>query len=649
MKHNIKRYISGLLPKQLKVDIKRRLLFSKELGSIAPFSPFMTRDEKEVFQNCIKILFAGDLILIEDQVKDAFDGNEYNFTPVFTHTKEYISQADLSIGVFEGPCAGKEAGYSTGNIRDGIPHTINFPDSFAIAVKEAGFGLVTTAGNHILQKGEMGLFRTLDVLDRAGLDHCGTYRNQAERDSVKMLDIKGIKCALLSYTLVEYLCRKGYTNQKQYAEEYFLEGEGAVLTSVLVSPKSRNFDKAKELVLADFQKAKKESPDLIIVLPHMGTAFSHELDSYQAAWNKIFADAGADIVFGDHVHVVQPIEFVGSTLIVNCPGHFVDNYIEQNCDASSMVEAYINPKTKRIEGAAVIPMWVRSPIKGQYQPIPLYDILTRASPIAEQVSKFELEHVNKVHSIVTKVMLGQDIKPDMTEPRYYITKNGFIRNRVKPLEISVEYKETELWRMIESSDTVCFIGDNITAGTKNGGYGWHEPIMENFPDKKVNVAARDGQTVLTLLGALSEKQNILADMYIIAIGMNDIRYRRRKICAMTAEQYIAEISKIVEKTGRQAGARRMVFINPWLVLPSDPFYKLLPAEDRSGLHEKYGNALRHYCHENNFIYIDPNPYIRNILSLWSRSKYMLDYMHPNKSQGIYLYSKAVLMSGMEKR
>ena len=55
---------------------------------------------------------------------------------------------------------------------------LNFPDEFASAVKKSGIDLVSTANNHLLDKGKEGALRTLDVLDNVGLEHTGSYRNQ---------------------------------------------------------------------------------------------------------------------------------------------------------------------------------------------------------------------------------------------------------------------------------------------------------------------------------------------------------------------------------------------------------------------------------------------------------------------------------------
>ena len=71
----------------------------------------------------------------------------------------------------------------------------------AYDLKEAGFDLLSTANNHTKDKGYDGIFRTLDVLDEAGLAHVGTYRSQEERDAnsgIVVADVGGISVAFLS-------------------------------------------------------------------------------------------------------------------------------------------------------------------------------------------------------------------------------------------------------------------------------------------------------------------------------------------------------------------------------------------------------------------------------------------------------------------
>ena len=45
---------------------------------------------------------------------------------------------------------------------------------------------------------------------------------------------------------------------------------------------------------------------------------------------------------------------------------------------------------------------------------------------------------------------------------------------------------------------------------------------------------------------------------------------------------------------------------------------------------------------NNIYYIDPNPYIKEVIKYNGEDEYILDGVHPNNKIGIKLYSFAVL-------
>ena len=64
--------------------------------------PVMTLSQQKRIHNAFRILFCGDLILLEDQVKRARHGQDYSFDDMFEYTRKYIQPADLAIGVFEG-------------------------------------------------------------------------------------------------------------------------------------------------------------------------------------------------------------------------------------------------------------------------------------------------------------------------------------------------------------------------------------------------------------------------------------------------------------------------------------------------------------------------------------------------------------------
>lgn len=612
------------------------------MASVPAVYPVMSDRQASDIKSAVSIAFVGDLILLQDQVRNGRVGqsDEYDFSPVFAYAKQYLSEADLAVGVFEGPAAGAQSGYSTGNYDDGLPLALNFPDSFAYAVKEAGIDFVTTANNHLLDKGIEGAMRTLDVLDQAGLGHTGSYRNAQEKSAVQILDAQGLKIGVLSYTYAV----NGYETDSNVLEN-------PDITSLLVDPDDPSFEEIKQGVLDDFARVSAGSPDVIVVLPHMGTQFSHLTDNYQDVWNDVFIEAGADLVLGDHSHAVQPIEYRtaaagdGSSrqaLIVNCTGNFANSYTAEDGDATAIAEVYLDPSSGDVLCAAVIPMYTQSPVDGNYRALPIYDILTDKD-LQGQISTYEFKRVAAVQSIVTSAMLGTDISIDEARERYYLFPSGYVREPVGAMTVTPAMTRTGLYKLFKESDSVCFVGDSLTAGSENGGYGWYEPLMANFPDAAVTREAWPGAATVTLLDRAPAIAVHGADTYVIAVGTNDVRYRDPDICAMDEAAYIANLSSLAGQIKDVSPDANLVFICPWPALDNDPF-TAIPMNERDALLASYGLALKSYCEDNGFMYIDPTPAIRSVLSVEVTADYLIDHIHPNAGRGIDLFSRAVLGS-----
>ncbi|NLN65144.1 MAG: acyltransferase family protein [Clostridiaceae bacterium] len=602
----------------------------------------ITSEQEAALKDAVTIAFVGDLILLQDQVRNAYQDStgEYDFTPMFAYTKDYLTEADLAIGIFEGPMAGEEVGYSTSNFGDGIPLYLNYPDAFAYAVKESGIDLVSTANNHLLDKGEEGAMRTLDVLDQVGLMHVGSWRNSSEKASVPVIEVRGIRIAFFAYTY----------GSNYYKGEYFLR-ENPSLTSILADPSDEYFEEVKMMVLNDFQRIREmeNPPDKIVVIPHMGTQFSHETDLYQDTWNNIFVEAGADIILGDHAHAVQPIEFRRATdkagkekltVIVNCPGNFANSYTEKNGDATAIVEIFLDPIDKKIICAGVVPMYTQCPINGNYRALPIYSIVND-HVLQGEISRYEFERVEQVVNTVTSVMLGTPLTIDQIQERHYLFPEGYVRQEVCPIKITEDMRNTVLFGLLSEAKSVCFVGDSLTEGTKNGGYGWYEPLVAAFPDLIVYKQAWGGGTTRTLIDNTKTILANNAQLYVIAIGTNDIRYRDEQICAMDKESYIKNIDTLIGKILDGNPEAKFVFISPWLAQANDPYTRVSIEERDEMLHE-YGEALRSYCIMNGHLYINPNPSLKALLTKYQPSDYLLDHIHPNAGKGIALYSEKVL-------
>ena len=416
------------------------------LPTTTPTPPrVMSVEAKTKIDRSFKIIFAGDLILLEDQVKRAFDGQAYDFAPLFEHTRRYIQAADFSIGVFEGPMGGTARPYSQSNFDDGKFLYLNFPDEFADAVKGAGFDLVTTANNHLLDMDLDGAARTIAILDQKNLPHIGSYVSAEDKAAhrVKVIERGGLKMALLAYTYgVNY-----------HDTDAMINGDSAFVSSFLVDEGDPNYERVLKEVRADFEEAKSYEPDLIVVMPHWGTQFDPKPDRFQRAWQKNFLELGADLILGDHAHCVQPIEMKEvdgrMTCTVFCPGNYANIYREHDGDAGALVEIYVDREDKKIWGGAIIPTWTESPIAGNYRALPINEIINDRA-LGREISTRDLERVDEVYKHVTKIMLGTEMNLTMAREKIYFDADGVLRSTTPTLELTDGMRRGEFYSAIAS-------------------------------------------------------------------------------------------------------------------------------------------------------------------------------------------------------
>jgi len=598
--------------------------------------PVITDEQETAFDNAFRLVFAGDLILLEDQVKRGYDGENYDFSDVFEYAEPYISSADLAIGVFEGPLAGEDAGYSSSNYDDGKELALNYPDEFATAVKNAGFDLVTTANNHFLDKGTDGALRTLDVLDKTGLDHTGTYRNYAEKeaDRVKIIEVGGLRFAVLSYTYAS----------NGYSAEELSEGELACYTSVISGTKGKLFNRLKKQVEEDFSIARSMSPDFIIVLPHIGTQFENAPDEEQNVWFEIFRENGADIILGDHSHAVQPVSITiadGKTVFeAFCPGNFANSYRENDGDVSALAEVYIDASAKRIIGGGVVPLYTQAPVDGNYRAIPLNEIMNNEE-LRSTLSTDDLVRAAEANEIVTRVMLGSEIDISAVTSSYLFNENGYLRRKTKGLSLTDEQKKGVLWSSLSTVSSVCFLGDSLTEGTKNGGCPWYEPIEEYLDGKEIVNFSKGGCTISYLIENIEQIPQ--SELYVIAVGTNDVRYRDEDSCAMTADEYLESVRNLRTQLTEKNPTAILVWIAPWYSTDGDPYCPLSFAE-KTELNKVYSLALSGFADASGDGYININSQLEKIFSTQVCSNYLLDHIHPNSAAGVRLYSELVLES-----
>jgi len=293
----------------------------------------------------LKIIFAGDLMGHMTQVSAAkreAKGEGYNYRPVYKHLESYFSRADLAVINLEHPLAGEP--YT------GFPQ-FSSPDESVFAIKDVGFDVIATANNHSLDKGKLGLERTLSVLDSMGLEHFGIYRHPAERDNRYPLFVekKRIKIAFLNYT---------------YGTNSLVEEEPNIVNRIDTG-----------LISEDLKKAKLAFPDFIIVFMHWGSEYENVQNQWQKDLAQFMATNGVDLIIGSHPHVVQPFEklYVSSTRdsvpVMYSLGNFFSNQRNRYTDGGIVFEVNLQKSSKagrrggvnyitEIVSYGYVPFWV---------------------------------------------------------------------------------------------------------------------------------------------------------------------------------------------------------------------------------------------------------------------------------------------------
>ena len=247
----------------------------------------------------VHLMAAGDIMthlpITQDAYVAAFD--EYDYSHMLTDAAKQLAQADYAVANLETPLAGgPNSNYS------GYP-SFNAPDALAYDVKNAGIDLVSTANNHTMNQKMAGVYRTLDVLDEAGLAHVGTYRSQEERDEnngIYVADVGGISVAFLCYTYG----LNGYQlpADQMYAVNLF----NTDYYTTLANP---DYD----LLSADLEAARALDADFIAVLIHWGNEYRDTPNDHQTKLAKFLVEQGADLVLGGHPHVLERYETVKVT------------------------------------------------------------------------------------------------------------------------------------------------------------------------------------------------------------------------------------------------------------------------------------------------------------------------------------------------
>jgi len=244
----------------------------------------------------MSLVMVGDVLTHDSVLTDALkEDGSYDFTSMFTDVKSLIKDYDLKYLNQESIIGGPSFKYS------GYP-TFNAPDSIGDNLIDTGFNIFGLANNHAYDKGEDAILYSNKYWSSKDVITAGTYSSKDERDDIKVYEKNGIKYAFLAYTT----SLNGYT----------LSSDKSYLVNVY----------SDALVKDDVDKI-KDKVDVVIVAMHWGDEYTNTPTNSEKKIAQYLSELGVDLVIGTHPHVVQPIEYVGETLVIYSLGNFISNQL----------------------------------------------------------------------------------------------------------------------------------------------------------------------------------------------------------------------------------------------------------------------------------------------------------------------------------
>ncbi len=258
----------------------------------------------------VTIAATGDVLMHVLLQEDAAQ-QPRGYAAQFTHVAPYLALSDLTIANLEGPAAqdvlpgGRDgvagAGLFDGRVYSGYP-TFNYHPSLITALDGAGVDILQLANNHALDRGPLGLDRTIANVNAAGLGHTGVRpRSAPNAPWYHVAEANGHSIAFLACTF----STNGQPDPNGQVLQCYRD-EAALLAQI-------------RSLSADPQI------DATILLPHWGAEYTHTPDANQRRLARAAAEAGATAIIGTHPHVLQPIEQIGDVPVAYSLGNFISS------------------------------------------------------------------------------------------------------------------------------------------------------------------------------------------------------------------------------------------------------------------------------------------------------------------------------------
>jgi len=224
-----------------------------------------------------------------------------NYDFALAAVKDRLTGIDFLLANQESMPGGVELGLS------GYP-SFNSPKHIIGDLKKNGVDMVSIANNHTIDLKEAGLRKAISNIKEYDMPYVGAYTSSEDKEKDRIVEVDGVRIGVLSYT------HNTNGNPIPQGKEY--------LVSITEQKQMR-----EEIVHL------RSLVDVLVVSMHWGTEYQLTISEAQEEIAELIADAGADIIFGHHPHVLQKYDEVGKTKVFYSLGNF---YSAQQFDSTNV-------------------------------------------------------------------------------------------------------------------------------------------------------------------------------------------------------------------------------------------------------------------------------------------------------------------------
>ena len=243
------------------------------------------------------LLATGDLAMDRDDYAESF-----------VATRDVLRAADIVFGQLE-------TSFATSGVRaPQARHAVLARPDGAAALADAGFDVISMAGNHVLDWGNDAFFETRANIEAAGMHAVGAGATIDEaRRPVSVTLGDGTRVAILAYSSIlpqDYWAterRPGCAPMRAFTHYEQIEHDQPG-----TPPRIHSWPHGEDLAALEADvRAAKASHDVVVVSHHWGIHFVRAtLADYQRIVARATIAAGADAILGGHAHILKGCELI---------------------------------------------------------------------------------------------------------------------------------------------------------------------------------------------------------------------------------------------------------------------------------------------------------------------------------------------------